>query len=201
MGIYKDVVNIVNRNVFLTNLLLLPAIYYCIMGIVHIHNWEIEPSTSLYVYLSIWYFMALLLIFVSLFSIIYHGTMFSATKPKLQKLGKVDYLFTAPLLGIIIIALSIIYFIFLDIKCPGTQYHINVFSVATGYTIVGLIIFLLKKYFIRGYSTKDFVKKIKYLLSHTFFHYIAYTGVTLLILTFFLDNRDIYNTFFIKSCK
>ena len=83
MGIYKDVVNIVNRNVFLTNLLLLPAIYYCIMGIIHIHNWEIEPSTSLYVYLSIWYFMALLLIFVSLFSIIYHGTMFSETKPKL----------------------------------------------------------------------------------------------------------------------
>jgi len=200
MGIYKDVVNIVNRNVFLTNLLLLPAIYYCIMGIIHIHNWKIESSTSLYVYLSSWYFMALLLIFVSFFSILYHGTMFSETKPKLQKLGKVDYLFTAPLLGVILIALSIIYFVFLDIKCAGTGYHVNVFAVATGYTIVGLIVFLLKKYFTRGYSRRDFIKKIKYLLSHTFFHYIAYTGITLLILTFFLDNRDIYNTFFIKSC-
>jgi len=50
MGVYRDIVTYVNRNVFLSNFLLLPTMYYCLLGIIQIKKWDIEPSQYIFGY-------------------------------------------------------------------------------------------------------------------------------------------------------
>jgi hypothetical protein len=204
MGVYRDIVTYVNRNVFLSNFLLLPAMYYCLMGIRHIKKWDIEPSQSLTIYLWIWYFMLFLIIIVFCFSMLYHGTMYDRDSNILKIIARLDYLVTAPLMSIVLVVLWVTYIVFvrkrLKMNCPINDISVEVFGAASLYLVFTFFYYLIKKYRHKGYSTKDVLKKVIYLVGHTFFHYIGHTGITLLALVYLLDNRNIYETFFLKKC-
>ena len=72
MGTYRSIVNLVNRNVFLSNFLLLPAIYYCAMGISNINNWKLEETRELYIWRGIWISMLVLITLVFIFLSLIH---------------------------------------------------------------------------------------------------------------------------------
>ena len=204
MGVYRDIVTYVNRNVFLSNFLLLPAMYYCLMGIRHIKKWDIEPSQSLTIYLWIWYFMLFLIIIVFCFSMLYHGTMYDRGSHILQIIAKIDYLVTAPLMSLVLVVLWVTYIVFvrkrLKMNCPINDISVEVFGAASLYLVFTFFYYLIKKYRHKGYRHRDVLKKVIYLVGHTFFHYIGHTGITLLALVYLLDNRNIYETFFLKKC-
>jgi hypothetical protein len=200
--VFSRAINITNRNVYLTNILLLPALIYTILGIYDIHNWsDIQRDKKFSTYLSLWYILALLIVFVILFSSIFHGFMYSYTKPTLQLLGKVDHKLTAPLFSLVIVALNYIYFLFLNKPCPHSPDSIVLYIVTLLFTGFGMLSWSLKRFvFQPRYNRGKFLQKIKYFMSHTFFHYIAYTGVTLLMTLYYMDNKEIYKSLFLNKC-
>ena len=195
MTLFNRVINIINRNVFLSNILLLPAFLYCIFSIIDMHQWNVYKDHKYIIYISIWYILAILFLFTIFFSTIFHGTMFYEGKKWLKFIGKIDYLITAPLSGFIILILSILYFYLLFNGLIEQHNYLKLFMVALFYIIFGSLFYLGKRLKLKNYNKKNFLKKIKYLMSHTFFHYIAYTGVSLLVLIYHLNNKEIYNIY------
>ena len=204
MGLYKTLVKYVNRNTFLSNALLLPALYCAITGIINIYNWNLEPSRSLTIYLSLWYIIAILIFFVIFFSVLYHSTMYDMGFPILRKIAKLDYILTAPLFAAVMVFLFFVYIKFLSIRsniqCDMSNLNVEIFGVASVYLIFGFFFYIFKKFYQKGWKRGNIEKKIVYLMTHTFFHYIGYTGITLLLMVYLLDNRNIYETFFLKKC-
>lgn len=202
-NVFYKAVTITNRNVYLTNILLLPALMYTILGIYDIHTWkDIPKDKKLTMYLSLWYILALLILFVVFFSSIYHGFMYEYTRPALQLLGKVDHKFTAPLFSIVVLALNFIYFLFLNKPCNHSPDSKVVYIITLLFTGFGMLSWILKRFvFQPRYNRGKFLQKIKYFMSHTFFHYVAYTGVTLLMTLYYIDNKEIYKALFLDSCK
>lgn len=204
-SVYREAIRITNKNVYFTNVLLLPALMFSILGAYDIkYNWkDILKTKKLDTYLNMWVGFSILIVLVILFSTIYHKYMFSEIRPLLKKIGKIDHKFTAPLFSLIMIFLNIVYIRFLNKKCANLPDNYVLYLVALIFCFFGLVIFLIKRYVIYPrYQKKGFLKKMKYFMSHTFFHYIAYTGVTLLMSLFYLDNKEIYRTFFLnESCK
>jgi len=202
-NIFEKAVAITNRNVYLTNILLLPALMYTILGIYDIHNWKDVPNdTKLNVYLGCWYILAILIVFVIFFSSIFHGFMYSYSKPTLQLMGKVDHKITAPLFSVVVIVLNIIYFWFLNKPCVHSPDSTVLYIVMLLFTGFGMLSWVLKRFiFYPRYNRGGFLQKIKYFMAHTFFHYVAYMGVTLLMTLYYIDNQEIYKALFLGTCK
>ena len=58
-SVFTKTINITNRNVYLTNFLLIPALMYALLAIHDIKNWkDIPKDDNLQKYLYIWYFFA-----------------------------------------------------------------------------------------------------------------------------------------------
>jgi len=202
-SVFDKAVTITNRNVYLTNILLLPALMYVILGIYDIHNWkDIPKDKKLSIYLSLWYILGILILFVIFFSSIFHGFMYEYTRPRLQLLGKVDHKLTAPLFSIVVVALNFIYFFYLNKNCNNSMDLQVVYVVTLLFTGVGMFSWLLKRFvFYPRFQRGKFLQKIKYFMSHTFFHYVAYTGVTLLMTLYYIDNKEIYKALVLDECK
>ena len=130
--------------------------------------------------------------------------MYSYTKPALQLLGKVDHKLTAPLFSFVILILNYIYFLFLNKSCPNTlptPDSVVLYIVTLLFTVIGIISWTLKHYIYQTrYNRGNFIQKIKYFMSHTFFHYVAYTGVTLLMTLYYIDNKEIYKSLVLNKC-
>ena len=135
---------------------------------------------------------------------LYHGTMYERGSPILQIIAKIDYLVTAPLMSLVLVVLWVTYIVFvrkrLKMNCPINDISLEVFGAASLYLVFTFFYYLIKKYRHKGYKNKDVLKKVIYLVGHTFFHYIGHTGITLLALVYLLDNRNIYEAFFLKKC-
>jgi hypothetical protein len=194
MSLFNKIAKLANKNVYYTNILLIPSILFCIISIMDIHNWTNIKTHNYYIYLSMWYLLLFHLIITTFFSTIHHKYMYTDNF-FLSKIGTIDHIITAPLMGVIIFLLSISYFIFLIYKPTSVKDYKDLYFVALLYIIFGLIIFILKKIFYKGWSKKNIIKKLKYLYSHTFFHYISYTGISLITLIHYLNNNEIYNFF------
>ena len=69
------------------------------------------------------------------------------------------------------------------------------------FMIIGTLVFVLKRIFMKGFREKGLLYKIKYLESHTFFHYISYTGVMMMLYLFMFENELIFKTLFTDYCK
>ena len=192
MNLFNKVISIINRNVYLTNLLLLPAFLFSLVSIFDMHKWKVEKNHAYYIYITLWYLLSILFFFTICFSNIFHWYMFKETKNLTKKIGKLDYLFTAPLCGIITIALSLLYVFFLKNKALHAHDYKDVFTVALIYIIIGGIFYIIKHILLPKYNRKNFLKKVKYLMAHTFFHYISYAGVSFLILIYHLNNKEIF---------
>ena len=218
MGIYKKIINIVNSNVYGTNLLLIPGMIISLLIVMDINIWsknkdysdnEID-KTKILSYKIIWYSLAFIFFITIFFSTIYHFSMFGNNNI-LRKLGSIDYKYTAPFLGLILFFMNIMYIIYIFYDCKNEEYYEIKFKYKTIYlisllcTLVGSSVFILKKYFgYRGYSSfrsNTFIHKIKYIASHTFFHYTGYTGISILMILYFLENNNIYNFYFKNDCN
>ena len=204
MGIYRSIVKLVNRNVFLSNFLLLPAIYYCAMGIHNINGWGLEETRELSIWRGFWIFMLILIILVFIFSMLYHGVMFRKNGRFIKLISKIDYLVTAPLMAFSCIFLFFNYIIYSYLRggmdCNVSVLSNEIFGMAALYLIFTFFYYLIKRKLHMGYKKKNILKKVIFLVGHTFFHYIGHTGITLLILVYLLENKNMFNTYFLKKC-
>ena len=209
MSLHKQAIDVVNRNVWATNILLIPALIYNIMIIRDINTWEIDASsTGRFLgskpkfYESLWWCLAVLIVIVIVFSTLWHVFMFfsDSSVPFLKKMGALDYKFVAPLFTFVTILLNIIYIVFLNSKNTHTYDHSILYIVAAIFQIIGFTTYILKHFvYYPTYNRRGFLKKIKWAHAHTFFHYISYTGVSLLLSVFYLDNKEIFNTYFTNN--
>jgi hypothetical protein len=194
------IIKYLNRNVYLTNILLLPS---AITSFAIYEDSKKMPQESVEekLYTYFWLFLSLYIILVIGASNIHHILMFSDTRFRLPRTYKVDTI-TAPIFGLIMAGLSILYGKFLYTKCHEgeNKYPLMYFS-ALIFMIIGTLVFVLKRIFMKGFREKGLLYKIKYLESHTFFHYISYTGVMMMLYLFMFENKLIFKTLFTDYCK
>ena len=76
----------------------------------------------------------------------------------------------------------------------------EIFGMAALYLIFTFFYYIIKSKLHMGYKKKNVIKKVIFLVGHTFFHYIGHTGITLLILVYLLENKNMFNTYFLKKC-
>ena len=199
MGV-KRLVKYLNKNVYFTNLLLLPALVLTSIIYYETTHWKYDNiQQQMYSYL--WLFFTGYIGLVIIASTLYHVFMFSELREIYPRILKLDLL-TAPIFALIMILLVFIYGKFLVTKCEDTDEKYPIlFSVSSLYLFIGVLVWILKRIFMKGYRKKGLIYKIKYLEAHTFFHYIAYTGVTMMLFLYLIENKLIYKTIFLKMCE
>ena len=187
-----NLIDILNTNVYLSNILLLPSMILIYQIINNIHNWNIDFYKCKYFYQTFWIFV--LIIFISAFAVscIYHINMFTNNE-RLKIIGSWDYKLTAPLLTIIVIILSILYY---QLNYNSNEYNL-IFIISIIFNLVGLSIYFSRRYlFLPMIINKR--DNVLYLINHIFFHYITYTGILLIIVLFYIDYENIYNGIYIS---
>ena len=202
----KKIVEYVNRNVYLTNLLIIPIFITSLNILFDINNWEDKYKNNkyYYYYYYFWFFFNIYLFFHTIFSTIYHLYMFS-DNIKIRKIGNVD-LITSKILSFIIISLIIFYAYYLKYECNDKiNKYPNIYFTSTLFIVIGGLIWISKRIYLGEITAhnrnKELLFKIKWLENHTFFHYISYFGVYSLLNLFLLENKEIYKTFFTDVCK
>ena len=189
-----NLIDILNTNVYLSNILLLPSIIFIFQIIYNINNWNIDLYKCKYCYQAFWIFV--LLIFLSAFFIsnVYHTSMYTNNN-LFKSIGSWDYKLTAPLLTIIVIVLTIIYSQ-TNLLLSNSKYKL-IFIISIIFNLVGLSIYFSRICLLEPYivNKRD---NVLYLINHIFFHYITYTGILLIILLFYLDYEYIYKIIYIN---
>jgi hypothetical protein len=194
MKLSPQIKKYLNANVYLTNFLLIPIIFISIQirrDITRLHNAD-QNNIYFRTYRMFWLILACYTGIVFIFSTIHHIFMFSNVSNKIgRKLLDID-LYTAPILGVVMVTLNIFYIIILTKK---QTHHSILYITSTLYTIFGVTIFIFKHTFMHGfYKRDDALSVIKWLEGHTLFHYIVYMGLTLLVYLYLVDNKLIYET-------
>lgn len=191
---YINIIDLLNINVYLTNILLIPSIIFIYLIIQNITYMNDNCYKCKQDYLHLWTFIFIFFIISFIISTIHHIFMFS-NYIILNKIGNIDYKFTAPFIAFIILILTIIYSIFIK----DTQYTCNkyytIFVISIIFNLFGLSIYFLRKCVLPRKITNQ--EKILYTLIHTCFHYITYTGILLLIFLHYLNYEYIYKTIYI----
>ena len=137
----------------------------------------------------------------------YHLNMFS-NNTFLKKIAILDSIFSAPLTFIIMILLIILYYIYLhNTSGKETQEQeqlkkasVPIYRIGIFFIMVGCIVFLLKAkiYQHNYYDALDTLKTVKdqaiWTSGHIFFHYMCYTGGLLIVLLYYIENKQIYQT-------
>ena len=188
---------IINLNTYATNLLLFTSliisfiIYYRSLSLV-------DDSKYSSLYHTFWLVCGIYIFIVMIMSTLYHSTMYSDIG-KLM-ISKID-LITAPIFGLIILYLFVIYSTFLLNKCSTIDKKQPVlFIVSILYLLSGIILFYVKRYYYSDWTHKTQTKKFVYLELHTMFHYITYTGVLLMFILFLFEYDIIYTSLF-NNCE
>ena len=207
------ILDIINSNVYITNLLLIPCIIFSILIHNNISTWT-QPlnMNTVDLYSLLWLFITILLIIVVVFSNIFHMYMFTNNK-FMKKIGEVDKKYSAPFLGIVVLILNIIYILYRVSPCQKKNSHLKqitipIFIISFLYSLSGVIsfivnnnMFLLKNILLatnNRYISSHSLNCMR-LASHTFFHYMTYSGMILLFLLFYIENKEIYLSLFEKD--
>ena len=121
---------------------------------------------------------------------------------KIRKIGNIDKI-TSKILSFIILSFIILYAYYLKYECNDEiNKYPNIYFTSTLFIIIGGLIWASKHIYLRGMKrNKDLLFKIKWLETHTLFHYISYFGISSLLNLFLLENKEIYKTFFTDVCK
>ncbi len=199
----KKILSYLNRNTYFTNLLLLPSLVtsFAIFYDSHELTKEGKHSGSEELYKYFWLFLALYIMLVIVASTIHHAYMFEDFRDKYQRIMKLDYI-TAPIFGILMVVLTLLYGNFLFIKChESDNKYPHMYIASMLFMVTGGLTWVFKRIFMKGYSRASLLHQIKYFESHTFFHYIVYTGVMMMLFLFMFENRLIYKTLFTDYCK
>ena len=188
-----DFLQLFNTNVYLTNTLLIPCLIFSILTYADILSWSFDTRY----YSLLWLFISITLCFTIVFSNIHHVFMFG-TNTFMQRVGKIDKVI-APFLGFIIILLNLLYIKYLYNSCDYTLKHITipVYIISLIYSFIGLTSFIIRKKLLsKSHNLYDTL----YIVAHTFFHYMTYSGMILLFLLYYIENQDIYSAIF-NGCK
>jgi hypothetical protein len=194
------IIRYLNRNVYLTNILLIPSAITSF--VIYEDSRKMKGDTiGEEIYTYFWLFLSLYTLLVIGASNFHHLFMFSDVRLQLPKAYRLDTV-TAPIFGLIMGALSIFYGKFLFTKCNEIDNKFPIlYYTAIAFMIIGSLVFVLKRIFMKGFREKGLMYKIKYLESHTFFHYISYTGVMIMLFLFMFENKLIFKTLFTDYCK
>lgn len=208
MGLHKKAIGILNANVYGTNLLLVPGLIFSIYILIDLNHLKKENTvdeTKLFNYSLIWYFLTVLFSLTIIFSTIHHYNMFGKNNI-LIKIGSIDYRITAPLLFTILVIMNFYYMKFLFSDCKfnnANKYskYLNIYFLSLIISVFGSIIFFVERLLFKGYTRRSFLFKVNFLAGHTFFHYIAYTGISFILLLYYIENRSIFDLYFTDKCK
>ena len=125
-----------------------------------------------------------------------------------KQIGFLDARFSAPLTFIIMVLLIIMYYIYLhniSEKETNDQKELKkatvpIYRLGIFFIIIGAISWILKKVFY-NYNYFDSTSALKtakdqalWTSGHIFFHYMSYTGGLLIVLLYYIENKDIYRT-------
>ena len=142
------ILDIINSNVYITNLLLIPCIIFSILIHNNISTWT-QPlnMNTVDLYSLLWLFITILLIIVVVFSNIFHMYMFTNNK-FMKKIGQVDVKYSAPFLGIVVLILNIIYILYRVSPCQKKNSHLKqitipIFIISFLYSLSGVISFIV----------------------------------------------------------
>ena len=199
-----DHLNLLNANVYLTNLLLIPSIVFSYLIIDRIHRWQGDVDrTQADIYANIWLAIMWILIVGVILSNIHHLFMFTRNR-LLIRIGNIDSKFTAPLIALLLLTLNVFYIIYLASPCNSPHGQLKVMTkpiyiVSAVLSIMGVVAFIARKALVRkGTALSSLKDKSLYITGHTFFHYTVYTGAMLLFMLYYVENKDIYLSLFEK---
>jgi len=202
MTITQDVIKLTNKNLYWTNILLIPSIIIIFLIVLDIYNWKDISFQDKSTYLYIWsgFFVYMILVFV--LSSLYHYTYFIDSHI-LKSIAKLD-VYTAPLLFIILLIINIIYVSFIRSNCNIRHISKNIdplYIISSGFSILGSISWITKRILYKGYTKKGLIYKLKWIQTHSFFHYVTYTGVLLFLSLYYIENIQIYKYLFVNKEK
>ena len=189
----SNLVEMLNMNVYLSNILLLPSIIFIYLIINEINNWNIDNYNCKFFYMYMWIFVLVTYTFAFIISTIYHYFMFSDNK-FLKLVGKLDYKITAPLLTIVVIILSILYYNTYLFDKNNNYWIIFILSVI--FNLTGLSLYFCREYILLP-KIKNNKDLIIYLINHICFHYVTYTGILLITVLLYLHYENIYKCIYI----
>ena len=201
----NDIVNYTNKNLYWTNILLIPSILVGYYIIHDIYSWDEINQEDKNIYLYSWIFVTLYMFIVLIFSTLYHYTYFGEKwlNSILKKIGKIDKI-TAPIFCIILLVLNGAYIYFINSNCPHDFIFPKIkllYIISFFFSLLGLSSWIIKRIFYKGYSRQSIFHKIKWIQTHSFFHYTTYTGVLLFVCLYYLENKDIFNYLFLNQGK
>lgn len=204
---------ILNANVYLTNILVLPSIILTYLISNDIKSWQRKDKykdttwSAAHVYEYFWdtYFWITVIAFI--LSNLYHVHMF-ADFSLLKQIGRLDGIISAPLNFVIMVVLIIMYYVYLhNTNKKNTEKDnelkkatVPIFRLGIFFIIIGGISWILKKgyYNYHYYDSTAALKTAKdqaiWTSGHIFFHYMCYTGGLLIVLLYYIENKDIYMT-------
>ena len=206
-----NLLELINVNVYTTNILLFLPITFIYLIIKKIEKWkEINLVIQQFYFLCFWYGLLILFIIGTILSCIYHYYMFQNT-PKIHKIAMLDVNASAPALSIICLILFILYYLYLNDpntkNVPSIKYVTTpIFFIALGCSTIGMLSWLIKYYCIPKahlyllnydniYNSSEYDIMCG-LCIHIFFHYMSYTGITLLLLLYYIEIHPIFKAFF-----
>ena len=205
---YHRIRNYCNANVWLTNILLIPSIILSFINFISINKWKFEDKIKnyyKYIYKFCWLLLSIMLLIIFIFSVLNHRYMFTKTKYKLQKIGKID-LITAPL-GLILLLFMIYYYHHISEKensciLNNSLNIYDIYLVGVLFIFIGIIIFIIKELFIthKYHIKQQLIYNIKYTTGHTIFHYILYTGILMMVIIYSINLKPIFLSYLNKKC-
>lgn len=188
-------IDLININVYLSNILLIPSIV--LIYLIYHNSLKFENSIYQQEYSLYWFIIFIIFSIGFILSSIHHFFMFSDYSI-LKKIGKIDSKISAPILSIILIFLNFIYLNFSLSDCPSSNVYatIPIFIIAVTLLLIGGFVFIIKKIAMKTNKCITNDNTCCYLSAHTFFHYTAYTGALLTFLLFYNENKNIYKYVF-----
>ena len=199
--------HLLNANVYLTNLLLVPSIILSFIITKRIREWGGNvDQVRAGMYATIWLVITSIFVVTILFSNIHHFFMFTRNK-LLIKIGDIDSRFTAPLLAVLLLVLNIVYIVYLASPCDDPHGQLKkmtqpIYIISVVLSVMGVLSYIIRKRLVRkGTASSSQLDKSIYITGHVFFHYTVYTGTMLLLLLFYVENKAIFNSLFARdSC-
>ena len=195
---------LMNVNVYMTNVLLIPPVIFIILILKNIHKWKEKPNLIIqqFYFLCFWYILLAIFIVGIVLSFMYHYYMFE-DRPLINKISKLDVQISAPLLSILCGLLFILYYLYLNHPhseiVPSIKYITTpIFFTALCFTFIGATTYIVRTIFFPNLYCKqeNEYDSMCGLCSHIFFHYTTYTGCILLLLLYYIEIRPIFLAFF-----